>query len=255
MQLKELPVTDKPPIVVYGVMSPNVLKVVILLEELVLPYRLRYVDLFKGEQFSPEFLQLNPLGKVPVLLDSRLAQPLAESGAILIWLAEQAGQFLPKVGDARYEVFQWLMVQMSAIGPMLGQFTHFSLLPAGSEPYARGRYEALAKRLYGQINDRVAKHEWLAGDEYSIADIATFPWGEYLDRHGFDQKNYPALMRWRERINARAAVQRAKASFVAAYGASSAESLNSVTSEDLDRFFGRSHDMPRQDYSAVTRLK
>jgi GST-like protein len=141
-------VTETPSIVVYGVMSPNVLKVVIMLEELALPYRLRYVDLFKGEQFSSEFLRLNPLGKVPVLLDARLKQPLAESGSILIWLAEQAGRLLPPSGDARYEVLQWLMVQMSAVGPMLGQFTHFSLLPAGSEPYARGRYQASAKRLW-----------------------------------------------------------------------------------------------------------
>jgi GST-like protein len=248
-------VTETPSITVYGVMSPNVLKVVILLEELALPYRLRYVDLFKGEQFSPEFLRLNPLGKVPVLLDARLNQPLAESGAILIWLSEQAGRFLPPSGAARYEVLQWLMVQMSAIGPMLGQFTHFSLLPAGNEPYARGRYQALAKRLYGQINDRLANREWLAGNDYSIADIATFPWGEYVDRHGFDQGNYPALMHWRERIDSRAAVQRAKAAFVADFGAPSARSLGGATTEDLDRFFGRSKDMPPQDFSAVTRLK
>ena len=247
--------TETASITVYGVMSPNVLKVAILLEELALPYRLRYVDLFKGEQFSPEFLRLNPLGKVPVLLDPRLNQPLAESGAILIWLAEKAGRFLPASGDARYEVLQWLMVQMSAVGPMLGQFTHFSLLPAGSEPYARGRYEALAKRLYGQIDDRVANREWLASDDYSIADIATFPWGEYIDRHGFDPSTYPALMQWRERINKRPAVQRAKAVFVANFGAPSAQSLGSATSEDLDRFFGRSKDMPQQDFSAATRLK
>jgi GSH-dependent disulfide-bond oxidoreductase len=248
-------VSETPSITVYGVMSPNVLKVVILLEELALPYRLRYVNLFKGEQFSPEFLQLNPLGKVPVLLDGRLKQPLAESGAILFWLAEQAGRFLAASGDARYEVMQWLMVQMSAVGPMLGQFTHFSLLPAGSEPYARGRYEALAKRLYAQINDRVANRAWLAGDDYSIADIATFPWGEYIDRHGFDPGDYPALMRWRERINNRPAVQKAKAVFIEALGAPSAESLANVTAEDLDRFFGMSKDMPQQDFSAVTRMK
>ncbi len=247
--------TETPAITVYGVMSPNVLKVVILLEELELPYRLHYVDLFKGEQFSPDFLRLNPLGKVPVLLDARRNQPLSESGAILIWLAEQAGRYLPLSGDARYEVLQWLMVQMSAIGPMLGQFTHFSLLPAGSEPYAHGRYEVLAKRLYGQINDRVANHGWLAGDDYSIADIATFPWGEYIDRHGFDQSDYPALMSWRGRISKRPAVQRARAAVIEAFRAPSAQSRGSATTEDLDRFFGRSKDMPQQDFSAVTKLK
>jgi GST-like protein len=138
---------------------------------------------------------------------------------------------------------------------MLGQYTHFSLLPAGSEPYARGRYATLAKRLYGQINDRLTNRAWLAGDDYSIADIATFPWGEYLDRHGFDQRNYPALMAWRERIENRPPVQKAKASLLEAFGASSARSLGSVTTEDLDRFFGRSGDMPQQDFSAVTKLK
>lgn len=167
--------TETEPLIVYGMHSPNVRKVLIMLEELDLPYELRHVAVFKGEQFAPDFLVMNPLGKVPVLVDPRLGRPLAESGAILVWLAERSGRFLPTEGPARYEAMQWLMVQMASIGPMLGQLNHFQLLPAGSEPYGLGRYAAQAERLYRLIDDRLATQEWLAGDAYSIADIATYP--------------------------------------------------------------------------------
>jgi GST-like protein len=226
-----------------------------MLEELSLPYEPRYIDVFKGEQFTPQFLALNPAGKVPVLVDPRLGQPLAESGAILFWLAEQAGALLPATGPARYEVMQWLMVQMASIGPMLGQFTHFSLLPPGSEPYARGRYEALARRLYGLINERLDGRAWIAGGAYSIADIAIFPWAEYIDRHGFDTTPFPAMMRWREAIASRPAVQRARERLLEAFSPGSTHSLTSATSADLDRFFGRDDSVPPQDYSAVTRMR
>lgn len=247
--------TDPAPITLHGMMSPNVLKVAIMLEELSLPYQLRYVDVFKGGQFTPDFLRLNPLGKAPVIVDPRLDRPLAESGAILIWLAEQAGQFLPSQSGIRYEVIQWLMVQMASVGPMLGQYTHFSLLPEGSEPYSLGRYRTAAERLYRLIDDRVSDREWIAGDDYSIADIATFPWGEYLDRHGFDQSSYPSLMQWRDRIAMRPAVGRARAALLDAFAQFSGNSRATATKEDLDRFFGRSADMPDQDFSAVTTLK
>ena len=247
--------TDHQPATLFGVMSPNVLKVAIMLEELQRPYVLRYVGVFKGEQFTPEFLAMNPLGKVPVLQDPAFERPLAESGAILIALAERSGAFLPTAPTARYEVLQWLMVQMSTIGPMLGQFTHFKLLPEESDPYARARYAALAQRLYGLLDERLQTREWLAGDDYSIADIATFPWGEYIDRHGFDVEGYPALLRWRNQINARPAVKRAKARMAEAFIAPSTENLQSATPADLDRFFGRTEDMPSADYSAVTRMR
>ena len=242
------------PITLYGVMSPNVVKVAIMLEELNLPYVPRFVSLFKGEQFTPEFRALNPLGKVPVIVDPALDRPLAESGAILIWLADRSGAFLPKQSLDRYEVLQWLMVQMSSIGPMLGQFTHFRLLPEGSEPYALGRYRAQAEALYRLIDERVTNRDWIAGSAYSIADIATFPWAEYLERHGLEAKDYPALLRWRDAIGRRPAVVKAKARLSAAFTEASAQSTQSATSKDLDRFFGRTEKVPVQDYSAVKRL-
>lgn len=238
-----------------GVASPNVIKVAIMLEELGLPYELQYVAVFKGEQFTPEFLALNPLGKVPVLIDAALERPLAESGAILLWLAEESGRFLPKDGADRYEALQWLMVQMSSIGPMLGQFTHFRLLPQGSEPYSHGRYGALAERLYRLLDTRLAERQWIAGSAYSIADIATFPWAEYLERHDFKWQDFPALSRWRDRIASRPAVARAKARINEAFANPTAQTMQSATAQDLDKFFGRTDRVPAQDYSAVTRLR
>ena len=246
---------DRLPTTLYGVMSPNVVKVAIMLEELNLPYVLRYVALFKGEQFTPEFQALNPLGKVPVIEDPALDRPLAESGAILIWLAEQSGALLPKQSRDRYEVLQWLMVQMSSIGPMLGQFTHFRLLPEGSEPYAFGRYRAQAERLYSLIDERLTNRDWLAGGAYSIADIATFPWAEYLERHGFEANAHPALQRWREVIGRRPAVVKAKARVAEAFTEVSVQAIQSATSNDLDRFFGRTENVPAQDFTAVKRLR
>jgi GST-like protein len=246
--------TDQP-IIVYGVNSPNVLKIAIMLEELDLAYELRHVALFKGEQFTPQFLALNPIGKVPVILDPRLDIPLAESGAILIWLAERSGKLLPVHTPARQEVFQWLMVQMSSVGPMLGQFTHFSLLPPGSEPYSFGRYGALAEKLYRDLDNRLGKQEWLAGGAYSIADIATFPWGEYLPRHGFDDEAFPALLRWRRQIAARPPVIRARQRTLDAFSEISAQTASEASEKDLDRFFGRTAAMPQADYSIVKRMK
>jgi GST-like protein len=247
--------TEPAPIVLHGVSSPNVIKVAIMLEELGLPYRLQYVAVFQGEQFTPGFQALNPLGKVPVLVDPALGRPLAESGAILIWLAEQHKRFLPGEGAERYEVLQWLMVQMSAIGPMLGQFTHFRLLPENSEPYGFGRYGSMAEALYRQIDRRMATREWIAGDAYSIADIATFPWAEYIDRHGFDQAEYPHMKRWREAIAARPAVEQAKARVFGEFAEASQHSVAEATPKDLDRFFGRSEKVPPQDYSGVKRMR
>ncbi|TCM16443.1 GST-like protein [Novosphingobium sp. PhB165] len=246
--------SEQKPIILHGVMSPNVVKVAIMLEELELPYVLKHVALFKGEQFTPEFLALNPVGKVPVIEDPALGRPLAESGAILIWLAEQHGKFLPARSADRYEVLQWLMVQMAGIGPMLGQYTHFRLLPEGSEPYALGRYAVMAKRFYQLIDDRVADREWIASDAYSIADIATFPWAEYLERHGLSIDSYPAMRRWREAIAYRPAVRRAKARIVEEFAAPSATTMTAATTSDLDRFFGRTDEVPVQDFTSVKRM-
>jgi GST-like protein len=243
------------PITLYGVMSPNVLKVTIMLEELGLDYRLRFVALFKGEQFTPEFLELNPLGKVPVIVTPELERPLAESGAILIWLGERSGRFLPESSYARYEVLQWLMVQMSAIGPMLGQFTHFRLVPAGSEPYSLARYATLAQKLYRSLDERLAQREWIAGNDYSIADIATFPWAEYLERHELEAASYPHLARWRGQIAQHPAVVRAKERTLREFGEVSMKQVQEASAGDLERFFGRTATMPAQDFSAAKALR
>jgi len=238
----------------HGMGSPNVTKVIIMLEELGLVYELRHVAVFAQEQYDPAFLRLNPIGKVPVLEDPRLGIPLAESGAILLWLAEREGRFLPTDQPARAEVMQWLMIQMANVGPMLGQFNHFNLVPPGSEPYAHGRYGAIAGKLYRDLDSRLAAHEWLAGHDYSIADIATQPWAYYLERHGFDAAEYPALVAWRERIARRPAVQRALARAAEAFDDVATRTRKSATAEDLDRFFNRTEKVPGKDYSIVKNM-
>lgn len=245
---------DGASITLYGMNSPNVRKVALLLEELGLDYALRYVSVFRGEQFAPDFLALNPLGKVPVLVDPALGQPLAESGAILFYLAETYGGFLPVEGLGRYEVMQWLMVQMANIGPMLGQLNHFQMpgQPEG-QPYALGRYREVARRLYRLLDYRLVDREWIAGDAYSIADIATWPWAAYLEQHGEDAAGYPALIRWRDAIAARPAVAVMTARTQTAFTAPSTAARQSATAADLDAFFGRTSDMPVADYSAITR--
>ena len=237
----------------YGMGSPNVRKVGIMLEELELPYVLEHVAVFSGEQFKPDFLAMNPLGKVPVLIDPALGRPLFESGAILFWLAERSGAFLPAEGPNRYQVMQWLMVQMASIGPMFGQLNHFQLLPKNGDPYSHGRYKAQAERLYHVLDERLAARDWIAGEAYSIADIATYPWALYLERHGFDPAAHRALLRWRDTITARPAVVRSTARFNEAFTAVSTSTRRAATAADLDRFFGRTQDMPAADFSAVKR--
>lgn len=244
--------TDK--ITLHGMNSPNVIKAVIMLEECGLDYTLNHVAVFSGDQFGPEFLRLNPLGKVPVLEDSRLGQPIGESGAILFWLAEREGRFLPASQPQRADVMWWLMVQMANIGPMLGQFTHFNLVPQGSQPYAHGRYGALAEKLYRLLDDRLSDRDWLAGGDYSIADMATQPWAYYLERHGFDAAAHPHLVEWRERIAARPAVQRALARADEDFTQAAERSRKAASDEDLDRFFGRTERVPATDYSIVRNM-
>lgn len=245
--------SDAETLVLYGMGSPNVRKVVIMLEELGLPYKLRHVSVFTGEQFAPEFLAMNPVGKVPVLVDPRLDRPLAESGAILFWLAERSGGgFLPAGAPGRYEVMQWLMTQMSLVGPMLGQFNHFQMLPR-DEPYGYGRYEAQALQVYKLLEERLANRDWLAGDAYSIADIATYPWAEYVERQRFDPASYPSLVGWRQRIAERPAVIRAAERITEAFGEVSRSFLQAATNADLDRFYGRTPSMPEADFASVWR--
>jgi GSH-dependent disulfide-bond oxidoreductase len=238
-------------LILHGMQSPNVIKVILMLEECGLDYELRHTAVFNQAQFEPEFLKLNPLGKVPVLEDPKLGQPIAESGAILFWLAEREGKFLPTRQPDRAEVMQWLMVQMANYGPMLGQFNHFNIAPPDAAPYAKARYGAIAEKLNRLLDDRLRDREWIAGGAYSIADMATQPWAYYVERHGFDPADFPALIEWRERIAARPAVQRALARVDEAFEAVATRSRKGASEEDLDKFFGRTDAVPATDFSAV----
>ncbi|MDR2856366.1 MAG: glutathione S-transferase N-terminal domain-containing protein [Novosphingobium sp.] len=241
-------------LVLHGMQSPNVVKVILMLEECGLDYELRHTAVFNQEQFTPAFRKLNPLGKVPVLEDPRLGIPLAESGAILFWLAEREGRFLPAAQPARAEVMQWLMVQMANYGPMLGQFTHFNIAPPDAAPYARARYGAIAGQLNRVLDERLQGRAWIAGGDYSIADMATQPWAYYVERHGFDPARYPALVEWRERIAARPAVQRALVRAQEAFDDVATRTRLAASDEDLDKFFGRTDTVPATDYSAVKQM-
>jgi len=198
----------------YGMSSPNVLKIMIMLEELGLGYDFVHVDLFAEGQFHPEFLALNPNAKVPVLVAGD-EPPIFESGAILQYLAETEGQFLPAEGPARYAVLKWLTLQVSTIGPLLGQLNHFRTYAPAGEDYAVGRYSREGMRIYTMLDRRLAASEYLAGPDYSIADIATLPWTDYFERQLLPRAEFPHIQRWRDQLEARPAVVRARAAMVA----------------------------------------
>ncbi len=192
--------------------TPNGHKVHIALEELGLPYKVVPVNIGAGDQFKPEFLAITPNHRIPAIVDpdgpggKRIA--LFESGAILIYLAEKAGKLLPADPAARYAALQWLMFQMGGVGPMFGQFGHFNNYAKEKLPYAIERYGNEVQRLHRVLEKRLSQAEYLAGDEYSIADIATFPWVRNPDRRGIDLAEYPSVKRWHDAIAARPAVQR-----------------------------------------------
>ena len=189
--------------------TPNGRKVSILLEELELPYRTFPVVITKDEQFAPGFLAISPNNKIPAIIDpdGPDGQPLHlfESGAILIYLAEKHGRFLPKEGRGRAEVLEWLMWQMGGFGPMLGQAHHFRRFAPEQVPYAVNRYSKEAERLYGVLEKRLTGRDFVAGD-YSIADMAIYPWAQRHDWQGIDLATYPAIEAWRARMAVRPAV-------------------------------------------------
>ncbi|PZP58793.1 MAG: glutathione S-transferase [Azospira oryzae] len=191
--------------------TPNGRKVSIMLEETGLPYAVHPVDIGKGDQFKPEFVAINPNSKIPAIVDpdGPGGGPFAlfESGAILIYLAEKTGRFLPPAPRSRYQVLQWLMFQMSGVGPFFGQAHHFLRYAPQPVPYAMERYHKETLRLYGVMNSALAEREYLAGS-YSIADIATYPWVARHDWHQVDLDEFPHVRRWFEAISARPAVQR-----------------------------------------------
>jgi GST-like protein len=197
---------------VYSWATPNGHKVHIMLEECGLPYRVHAIDIGAGDQFTPEFMAIGPNNKIPAIVDpdGPDAEPISlfESGAILLYLAGKTGRFLPAETRGRYQVLQWLMFQMGSVGPMLGQAHHFRIYAPEKIPYAIDRYTNEARRLYGVMNRQIAKHRYIAGDDYSIADIAIFPWLRSWKNQGIDWNDYPHLKGWFDEIAARPAVQR-----------------------------------------------
>jgi len=232
------------------------MKVTILLEELGVPYQLRHVDVFKGPGHTQEIVPISPFGKVPVIVD-RSAGDLAvfESAAILTYLAETYGgtSLLPASGAERYAVLQWLAAQIAAVGPLLGQYNHFLLLPEEAESYAAGRYAEQARRIYRVLDDRLSAVSFLSGASYSIADIATWPWAGYVIRHGFAWADYPALRAWWDAIGARPAVKRAATASAAAFGAGDAAAISSASPAELDRFFWREKPGPQPDFESYAK--
>jgi GST-like protein len=196
----------------YSWATPNGHKVHIMLEECGLPYRAIPVDISAGDQFKPEFLRICPNNKIPAIVDpdGPDGKPISvfESGAILVYLAGKTGKFLPKGDREKYEVLEWLMFQMGGVGPMLGQAHHFRGYAPEKLPYAIDRYSNEAKRLYSVIDKRLTQSPWLGGKEYSIADIATFPWLRSWERQGIVLSDYPHLKKWFDTIAARPAVKR-----------------------------------------------
>ncbi len=195
----------------YSWKTSNGRKLGIMLEELGIPYKAHPIDIGAGDQFTPEFTQLNPNQKIPAMVDSDGpgGKPITlfESGAMLIYLAEKTGRFLPQDPHKRYETIQWLMFQMGGIGPIFGQVHHFKRAAKEQVPYALERYGTECRRLYGVLDGRLADHPYLAADEYTIADIATYPW---VLRHPWQEVelgDFPNVKRWFDEISARPAVQ------------------------------------------------
>lgn len=196
----------------YSMATPNGHKVHIMLEECGLPYRAHNIDIGQGDQFKPEFLAISPNNKIPAIVDPNGpdGQPISlfESGAILVYLASKVNRFLGTNDKEKFTVLQWLMFQMGGLGPMLGQAHHFRIYAPEKIDYAYNRYTNEAKRLYGVMDKQLANHTYLAGDTYTIADIASFPWTRSWKNQGIEWEDYPHVKRWFDTISARPAVQR-----------------------------------------------
>jgi len=190
--------------------TPNGRKVSIMLEECALPYRVHPIDIGKGDQFTPQFVAIDPNSKIPAIVDQQGPDggpyPLFESGAILLYLAWKTGRFLPTPVARQFHAIQWLMFQMGGVGPFFGQVHHFLRNAPEPVPYAIERYTKETLRLYGVMNGHLEHHEYLA-DVYSVADIATYPWVARHEWHKVDLEEFPAVKRWFDAIGARPAVQ------------------------------------------------
>ena len=230
-------------IALYGMGSPNVVKIYIALEELGLAYKVAPVDVFTGKQFDADFLELNPNAKVPVIVDSDGpgGKPYTcfESGAILLYLAEKTGKLLPADPAARFDAIQWLMTQMSTVGPMFGQMVHYiRYAPAGND-YSKSRYITQATRVTEVIDHRLAKNAYLAGSAYSVADIATHPWLRIIPAFmGAEaMAKFPNVARWVAEIDARPAVQAALVKVAEVRAATT--QFDKAEAPALDKLFGR----------------
>lgn len=230
-------------ITLYGFGSPNVLKILIALKELDLPFRHEPIDVFRGEQFEGGFGALTPNRKVPVIVDEEGPDggPLTlwESGAILIHLAEKTGRLLPAKAGDRLIALQWLMWQMAGVGPMFGQLSHFRVFsPEAEHGYARARYATEVKRLYDVAEARLAQAPYLGGADYSIADIAAWPWLHRAAMRGVDLASLPSVSRWVEEVARRPAVVKAKA-FFDGLGTADVPKLMREEGDAVDRYLQR----------------
>lgn len=218
--------------------TPNGHKITIALEEMGLDYTTKPVNIGKGEQFEPAFLAFSPNNRMPAIIDHDTGgkpQSVFESGAILLYLAEKTGQLIPQDTPGRTAVYEWLMWQMGGLGPMLGQAHHFNFYAPEKIAYAMDRYSKEANRLYGVMERRLAKTTWLAGEMYTIADIAAYPWTRTYERQGVAIEDYPNVMRWRQAMGDRPAVQKGMKA-----GAELREDLNKLNADDWNKLFGKS---------------
>jgi GST-like protein len=187
--------------------TPNGRKVSIMLEEIAIPYTVIPVDINNNEQFNPDFLKISPNNRIPAIVDHDNGLSMMESGAILLYLSEKTGKFMPGDFEKKWQAMEWLMFQMGGLGPFLGQVHHFVKFNKGLSEYAEKRYSAEARRLYAVMDERLRNHEYLAG-EYSVADIASWPWISRFEWQEIDMNEYPDVKRWYLDIAARPAVQR-----------------------------------------------
>ena len=190
----------------YSANTPNGKKISIMLEEIGYEYKVVNIDLNKGDQFKPEFKKISPFSKIPVIVDQDNNKNIFESGAILMYLAEQSGKFYDT--KDRLEINQWLMAQMGYVGPMLGQHHQFHHYNPGKSQFGEERYFKISKRIYEELDERLSQSRFLAGENYTIADIGTFPWIARHEWHDIGLKNYKSLTRWYVEISEREAVKK-----------------------------------------------
>lgn len=227
----------------YGMGSPNVVRIYVALEELGLPYQVKPVDVFTGQQFDPEFRKLNPIAKVPVIVDHEgpggKPYTVFESAAILLYLADKTGKLLPSEKAAKFDAIQWMIEAVTTLGPMFGQYVHFMrFAPAGND-YSLSRYRTQVHRVFEVAEDRLGSTPWLGGSEFSIADIAWFPWARAVPMMlGAEAaKEYPRLAAWVEKIASRPGVAKALAAVDEVRARTTA--FDKAKPEVLDKVFGR----------------